>query len=106
MGAFFGLAPLTNITAGAHVFDTTCTIGSYYALVVTCQQYNIYIICNFLDYERVIERIYSKKTVLNFICLYKEFVIVIVIVIVVYFSFILYLLFMYVFKCEFPLCKT
>ena len=44
--------------------------------VVTCQQHNMYS-CNFLDYERVIARIYSKETVVNFICLNKEFVIVI-----------------------------
>ena len=35
-------------------------------------------------YERVIARLYSKKTVINFICLNKEFVIVIVIVIVIH----------------------
>ena len=40
-------------------------------------------LCNFLYYERVIARLYSKKSVVNFICLNKEFVIVIVIDIVI-----------------------
>ena len=42
------------------------------------QRHNMYS-CNFLDYERVIVKLYSKKTVVNFICQNKEFVIVIVI---------------------------
>ena len=35
-------------------------------------------LCIFLDYDCIIARIYSKKTVVNFICLNKQFVIVIV----------------------------
>ena len=54
--------------------------------VVTCQRHNMYR-CNFLDYERIIARLYSKKNVVNFICLNKEFVIVIVIVIYIYINF-------------------
>ena len=55
--------------------------------VVTCQRHNMYW-CNFLDYERIIVRLYSNETVVNFICLNKEFVIVIVIVIALHdFSF-------------------
>ena len=46
--------------------------------VVTCQRHNM---CNFLDYERIIAKLYSKKNVVNLICLNKEFVTVIVIVI-------------------------